>query len=119
MQILEKRQWKTSKIYSCQQNKKVKFLQELFYEQFDGVNAFVQKVSNILQIQNIILHGATKKAKANVLLIGQDIPEPQIKQAVEELKIKGFELSYLLLAKGQYEQMAKMGLYSGEKRVLR
>jgi predicted transcriptional regulator len=119
MKILEKRQWKTSKVYSCIQNKEVTFLQELFNEQFDGVNTFLHKVSSISTIENIILHGTSKKNKANVLLIGANIPEEHIKQAVIELKEEGFELSYLCLARQQYEQMAKMGLYSGEKKVLR
>ena len=35
------------------------------------------------------------------------------------VKDKGFDLSYLTLTKEQYEQMAKMGLYSGEKQVLK
>jgi predicted transcriptional regulator len=119
LDILKRRIWKTSKVYSCQENKKVEFLQELFHEEFDGVNEFVNLVSPIEQIENIIMHGSRKKGKANVLLLGQNIPSEALETACNQLKEKEFEISYLTLTKAQYAQMAKMGLYAGEKKVLK
>ena len=53
-QIVKKRQWKTSKVYACEKNEKVDFLKELFTEEFDGLQEFVQSLGTVQQIQNII-----------------------------------------------------------------
>jgi|APSaa5957512622_1039677.scaffolds.fasta_scaffold173847_1 predicted transcriptional regulator len=119
LEVLKKREWKTSKVYSCLQNDKVAFLKELFYEEFDGVTEFVKSLESISNIQNIILHGSRKKGKANILLIGNDIDVSLVEKERQNLKERNFELSYMTLTKEQYEQMAKMGLYSGEKKVLK
>ena len=118
-QIVKKRQWKTSKVYACEKNEKVDFLKELFAEEFDGLQEFVQSLGTVQQIQNIILHGTQKKGKANVLLIGENIDPVRVEESCKAIRERGFELSYLTLTKSQYEQMAKMGLYSGEKKVLK
>ncbi len=119
LQIINKREWKTSKVYSCQKNEKADFLKELFIEEFDGLTEFVGMVKDLAGLQNVILHGTRKKGKANVLLIGTDIDLEPVEKACKVLGEKGFELSYLTLAKEQYLQMSKMGLYSGEKKVLK
>lgn len=117
--IIQRRVWKNSKVYSCHRNEKVDFLRDLFFEEFDGLKEFVKSVKDITSIQSIILHGAKKKGKANILLLGKDIQTDPIDQVCKSLKGKGFELSYLTVTKEQYEQMAKMGLYSSDKRVLK
>lgn len=117
--IIQKREWKTSKVYSCESNEKVEFLKELFTEEFDGIAEFVRSVQDVLGIQNIILHGARKKDKANLLLIGEGIDAPKIDQACKTIKDKGFEVTFLTLTQEQYTQMVKMGLYSGEKKILK
>lgn len=119
MEILTKRHWKTSKVYVCNQNEKAAFLKDLFAEPFDGLQTFVDAIEAVPGIESVILHGARKKGKANVLLLGENINRAKIDPLCEDLKGKGFELSYLTLTKDQYEQMAKMGLYSGEKQVLK
>lgn len=118
-QLVKKRHWKTSKVYACEKNEKVDFLKELFLEEFDGLQEFVQSVGTVPQIQNIILHGGQKKGKANVLLIGENIDLVKVEENCKTIRENGFELSYLTLTKIQYEQMVKMGLYSGEKKVLK
>ena len=117
--IIERREWKTSKVYSCKRNEKAEFLKELFYEEYDGVKEFVAAIDGISGIQSIILHGSRKKGKANVLLLGEWIDTKIVEEECRKIREKGFELSYLTLTKEQYEQMAKMGLYSGEKNVLK
>ena len=119
LEILQKRHWKTSKLYLCQSNEKVEFLKDLFQEEFDGLQEFVDTVSGISGINNIILHGARKNGKANVLLLGENIDVNPVESACLKLREKGFELTYLTLTKEQYAQMAKMGLYSGEKQNLK
>jgi predicted transcriptional regulator len=117
--ILGKKEWKTSKVYYPLNNEKVTFLQELFIEEYDGLQEFVSKVKDFSGIDNVILHGVKKKGKANILLIGENIDITKIEEVCKEIKNKGFELSYLTLTKEQYVQMSKMGLYSNEKKVLK
>jgi hypothetical protein len=119
LEIIDKREWKTSKVYFCPKNDKVEFLKDLFIEEYDGINHFVSLIADVSQIDNIIMHGVRKKGKANILLIGESITDPKVEEAAQAVKSKGFDLSYLALTKLQYAQMAKMGLYPGEKKVLK
>lgn len=117
--ILQKREWKTSKVYSCLENEKVDFLKDLFTIKYDGVKDFIEVVGVFPEVEQIILHGARKKGKANLLLIGEMIDADKVEEICQKIRDKGFDLSYLTLTKEQYAQMAKMGLYSGEKKVLK
>lgn len=119
LQIINRKEWKTSKLYSCEKNDKVDFLKELFLEEFDGLKEFVENTTIITGIQQIILHGARKKDKANILLLGENIDSSKVEEACKKIKDKGFEISFLSLTQPQYEQMVRMGLYSGEKKILR
>ena len=118
-EILERKEWKTSKTYKCKENEKVKFLTELFYEEFDGLSLFVKAVEGIEGIENILLHGTKSKNKANVLIIGNNVNADKIDNICNEIKEKGFEITFMPLTKEQYNQMVKMGLYSGEKKILK
>ncbi|PIN76923.1 hypothetical protein COV17_00400 [Candidatus Woesearchaeota archaeon CG10_big_fil_rev_8_21_14_0_10_36_11] len=117
--ILTKREWKTSKVYGCKDTEKTAFLRDLFHEECDGVTEFINAINDVTGIQHAILHGSRKKGKANILLIGDSIDVDPIENACKQLREKGFELSYLTLTKQQYEQMSTMGLYSGEKVILK
>lgn len=116
--ILHRREWKNSKVYSCQSNEKIDFLKELFSDEYDGVSEFVELASGILGIQNILLH-ESRKGSANLLIIGENFDMHQLEEASRKVRTKGFDLTYLPLSRKQYEQMAKMGLYGGEKKVLK
>jgi len=119
LEILEKREWKTSKIYSSLKNPKVEFLKNLFTDEYDGLQDFVKAMEDVKGISQIILHGKQTKGKANVLLIGRHIEIGKIDVIVKAINKRGFEISYLTLGIEQYAQMAKMGLYSEEKKVLK
>ena len=119
LEILQKREWKTSKVYSAAGNEKTEFLKELFYEEYDGINDFVGMIKDLSGVQNIFLHGTRKSGEAKIILIGEHINASRVEEALQEVQKKGFELNYLSLAKGQYEHMVKMGLYSGGKKVLK
>ncbi len=119
LEILNKKEWKTSKVYFCQENEKVEFLKDLFSEQFDGLQGFVDIVGEFEGVNNIVLHGAKKKGKASVLLIGPSIDADKVDIVCKEIKDKGFEINFMALTKEQYAQMTKMGLYAGEKKVLK
>ncbi|HLC97848.1 MAG TPA: helix-turn-helix domain-containing protein [Candidatus Nanoarchaeia archaeon] len=116
--IIERKEWKNSKVYRWKPSKETPLLQELFQEEFDGVAAFLESIKNIPGVQSIIQHGGKKRGRANLLLIGEGLNTAAIEEAARKVREKKFELSFLTLTKSQYEQMAKMGLYSGEKEVV-
>ncbi len=117
--LLLRRQWKTSKLYRCPDTGQVQFLRELLWVEYDGVTDFVAAVQDLPGIQSIIMHGEGRKGKANLLLLGEGMDANRLDECCQKIREKGFELSYLTLTRKQYEQMVKMGLYGGEKRVLK
>lgn len=116
--IIHRREWKTSKVYSCQANEKTEFLKELFSDEYDGVHEFVTLVADIPGIQSILLH-ESRKGSANLLVIGENLDGNRLDEAMQKVRNKSFDLTYLPLSRKQYEQMTKMGLYGGEKKVLK
>ncbi len=119
LKILQRREWKNSKVYTACQNEHVQFLKELFHEEIDGITEFVKATEGIIGIKHIIQYGGKNKGKANLLVIGETIDTSKIDEICSQLKHNGFELSCLTLGEKQYEQMIKMGLYSGEKQILK
>ncbi len=117
--LVAKRKWKTSKVYSCPQNDKVEFLKDLFTEEVDAVQEFVSQVKGFQGIKQIIMHGEQSQGKANVILIGEYINENRVREVCDAINKKGFELSFLTLTQNQYSQMSRMGIYKGEKKVLK
>src|SRR3989338_3934846 len=116
--IIHRREWKTSKVYSCQANEKTEFLKELFSDEYDGVHEFVTLVADIPGIQSILLH-ESRKGSANLLVIGENLDGNRLDEAMQKVRNKSFDLTYLPLSRKQYEQITKMGLYGGEKKVLK
>ncbi len=116
--ILTRREWKTSKVYSCAPTENAAFLKELFSNEYDGVHEFVGLIADVPSIQNILLH-ESRKGSANLLIIGENLDGNRLEEASQKVRAKGFDLTYLPLSRKQYEQMAKMGLYAGEKKVLK
>jgi len=53
------------------------------------------------------------------LLIGAGVDVNKVEEISNQIKQKGFEINFMVLTKDQYAQMTKMGLYSGEKKVLK
>ncbi len=118
MEIVKRREWKTSKVYSCFENEKVDFLRELFHEEFDGVREFVEKIKEFYGIQRILLQSKSQ-SRANLLLIGEGINANRVEETCEEIRKRGFDVQFLSLVQPQYEQMVRMGLYSGKEKVLK
>ncbi len=119
MEILNRREWKNSKVYKPHENEKVEFLRTLFDEELDAVAEFTQAALTIQGVQNIILYGSAKKGKANILLIGDSINASPLEPIKNSLKDRGADISFLALTKEQYDRMVTMGLYSGEKKILK
>ncbi len=116
LQLVHRREWKSSKVYSLSKEESLK---ELFHEEYDGVQEFVQALEGVSGIQHLILHKVGKEGKANIFVLGQELDAVKIEDACSKVREKGSDISYLTLTKQQYDQMMKMGLYEGEKKVLK
>ena len=107
------------KLYRLAENDSVKFLESFLKESMQLKDYYVNAISKVAGVQSIILHGQEIEDRANILIIGENVNNQQLKEIAAELKEKyKYTLSYLVLAKEQYEQMSNMGLYSGKKKVL-
>ncbi len=119
MEIVHRREWKNSKVYKPHQNEKVEFLRTLFEEEVDAISEFTKAAETIPGVQSIILYGSAKKGKANILLIGDSINTTPLEPLKSTLRDKGSDIGFLALTREQYDRMVTMGLYSGEKKVLK
>lgn len=118
LEIIKEHRLKKFKLYSLNQNKNTEFLQDLLTHKKTALNEFVENASTIEEIDNIILHGKEEKNKANVLLIGHNIPIDIVKSFVIEIKEKyDFKIIDLTLEPDQYTKMSDMGLFPGKKTV--
>lgn len=113
--LVSKNTWKTSKSYLFIHNTRTGFLKDLLIKEINGAQEFAHLVSEVTEIQQIIVHGEGGQNKANVLVIGHNIPEEPLVAAQENLKRQGFQLSHVSLTPTQYHQMSAMGLYQGKK----
>ena len=117
--IIKRKEWKNSKVYSLEENEQASVIRELFVEEFDGLEEFVSLAGVLPGVQSLILSGPKKKDKASIIVIGEGVDVTKVREICQQLKAKSFDVTFLTLGKEQYEQMTKMGLYPGEKRVLK
>lgn len=100
-------------------NPNIKYLESFLREEKLILDIFVDAVKNLSGVTSIIQHGEIMKERANILILGENIDGAELKRIVAEIKEKyKFTISYLTLAREQFQQMSKMGLYSGEKKLL-
>lgn len=110
---------KKFKIYQYSTGKEAKFIDQLIEIRRGAVEEFIELIRSVDGIQQVILHGKKLKDKANILIIGTNVPVDPLKQAVARIKESvGFTIIYLILEPHQYEQMSQMGLYSDDRQVL-
>lgn len=107
------------KVYVLAQNDKTRYLEAIIKENKTIMEEFVERISEVQGIRTIILHGKIEKDKANILIIGEDVDNSLIKEALVSIKEKySFSITHLVLTESQYNQMAAMNLYSGKKEIL-
>ena len=110
---------KKFKIYQFATNKEAKFVEQLIEVRRGAVEEFLELCRSVDGIFQIILHGKKLKDKANILIIGKNIPTEPLGQAVAKIKEDfGFTIIYLVLEPQQYDQMAHMGLYADDRQIL-
>ncbi|MBS3136213.1 hypothetical protein J4401_04605 [Candidatus Woesearchaeota archaeon] len=106
------------KLYRCVSNDSIDFLEGLL-KGGSVADSFAKAVASYGNIEEILLHGKEEADKANILIIGTGINHNEVKMLCADYKEKfKFNINYLTLEKEQYEQMSRMGLYSGKKSVL-
>ncbi len=119
MNVIQEIKIKKFKIYQYAQSKEGKFVEQLIEIRKGAVEEFVEAIKTVEGISQVILHGKRLKEKANLLIIGKDIPTEPLVQATARIKeMTGFTIIYLILEPQQYEQMANMSLYSDERQTL-
>ncbi len=117
--LLEVSRIRHLRLYMLAENNAVRFLERFLKEEKHILDHAVAKLSEIPQIDLIILHGRTRKDWANLFLIGNSIDNNMVKPIIAKIKDEfRFTISPLTITQEQFEQMTSMGLYSGEKRVL-
>jgi len=117
--IIEEIKISKFKIYKIIINEKTKGLSKLLKEEVNPLEIFVEKVKNIEGIDSVILQGKKTNKSVNVLIIGNDNVSKKIKSITSDIKQKhNFNIDFLTLSDLQFRQMTKLGVYSGDKKVL-
>lgn len=119
LDIIRLKRMKKFKVYFLNMSKDIEILQDLVIQKKSALNEFVENVSNIEEVDSIILHGKEDKNKANVLLIGDNIPVEKVKNFVVEVKENyDFTIIDLSIEPDQFAKMSDMGLFPGRRTVL-
>lgn len=110
---------KKIKLYKLSDNIYTAYLETFLKNKKRAMDVIIDKLKEINNINQIILHGKETDSKANLLLIGSNIDDAKVKSIVIDAKEQhNFILSCLTLSYEQYDNMVSMGLYSGTKKVL-
>lgn len=113
--ILETRKVKKLVLYRWKQNE---FLESIIGDRKSAIQEFVDDISKLDGINEIILHGVEKKDKASILMIGT-AEALQISNIEARIREKyDFAILSTQLTEAQYLQMSSMGLFPGQKKTL-
>lgn len=107
------------KVYQMAKNEKVTFLETFMKESVKVAEVFADIAKDDSAIEEIILVGKETDTKANLIIIGEDVDAALLKHTVADIQEKySYKITYISMAKAQYQQMSAMGLYPGAKKVL-
>ncbi len=96
-----------------------RFLINILQDRKSAVTEFINSIKSFDGVQMVVLHGPEEKARANILVIGNNMDSESIKRNAVYIGEKyKFNLVLLTLAPEQYNQMSSMGLYPGKKKIL-
>jgi len=118
LELLKETRVKKFKFYSLNEQN-AEFLAEILADHKNAVQEFVNDVKKDPNIELIVLHGKEERTKANLLIIGTNIDQENIRTAALRIReTYGFNIIHLTLDPEQYNQMSSMGLYPGKKIIL-
>ncbi|MFH1770744.1 MAG: winged helix-turn-helix domain-containing protein [archaeon] len=119
LDIIRIKRMKKFKVYFLNRTKEVELLQDIVVQKKSALNEFVEKAGIIDEIEQIILHGKEEQEKANVLLVGHNIPVEKVKTIVIEIKEAfNFNIIDLSIEPDQFTKMSDMGLFPGRRTIL-
>lgn len=119
LELIQETKLKKFKTYSLNPSKTTEMLYEIITYKKSALNEFVENVSMVDGVTQIILHGKEDRNKANILIIGEDVAVDQIKKIVLDIK-ETFEFTIieLTLSAEQFFKMSEMGLFPGKRTTL-
>jgi hypothetical protein len=107
------------KSYILADNETTRFLGQIIKREKQILQVLITRLKQVAGLEEVILYGTEDKEKANVLLIGSNIPADSIKDICNSIKEEfSYTINPLMLTKEQYDQMNKMNLYPDKKRIL-
>ena len=97
------------KVYVLSDNENTRFLGQVIKKQKQALQVFVTKIKNLKGLQKILIQGKEEKDRANIILIGNDMPLNEIKQVCRAIKEQlNYIVSPLSVDIEQFEQMKMM-----------
>jgi hypothetical protein len=118
LDVVAVKQIKRMKLYSIGSGEKAQTLAPLFRKDIQVVEEFVDKISGIPGLQAVYVQGQ-EKDRANLLLVGVELDQEVLTQAVADIKEnQQFTISYLPVTLEQYKQMSTMGMWSEQKKLV-
>ena len=117
MDVIELRKEKTAKLYRLKDNEITEFLESII--EIDALDFFVEKVSEVNNVEEILLLGKKKDNKANLVILGNNIDSEKITFLTKVTKQNhNFNINHITISRRQYSRMLDMGLYPGNKKTL-
>ena len=105
------------KVYVLDDNEQSRFLGQIVKKEKQALQVFVTKIKNLPNLRKIYIQGKEEKNSANVILIGEELYQPEIKQVCADIKAEfNYIVSPLSLDEDQFLQMQKM--YPIKKKLL-
>lgn len=118
LELVQEKKNKYLKLYSANQ-KNMAIFQDLLEDKSAALRDFVDAVSKLTGVRQIILHGEEERDKVSIIIVGDGTIQDQINSKVVEIKERfAFNIIYMFLSPDQYNQMSSMGLFSGKKVIL-
>lgn len=97
------------KVYILADNENSRFLGQVVKRQKQALQVFVTKMKSLPGLEKILIQGKEEKDRANIILIGENMPTNDIKQICIAIKEQfSYIVSPLMVDYEQFEQMKQM-----------
>ena len=105
-------------IYSLGKGEHAQTMASLLYEHPEPLRLFLERVEQVAGVEEIVMHGKSENG-ANLVVVGKIEGKAAINDAVAiALDRYSYKINHLVVEPEQYETMANMGLYPGNRQVL-
>ena len=119
LKLVDIRRINKFKFYRLADNEHTRLLGSLIKKERQALEVFIARAKNIKGLQSIILQGKEQRDSANLILIGEKIPQAELKSLCATMREEyKFKITPLILGEEQFEQMMQMGLIKEKTRVL-